>query len=53
MRVCNLADASLQRKSGGVMFLSHRIVHYASDDVATTVDGIRGIDTRARSFANA
>jgi hypothetical protein len=27
--------------------------YHASEDVTTTADGIRGIDTRARSFTNA
>ena len=40
-------------QSVGDIALQWRIVDHASDDVATTVDGSRGIETRARSFTNA
>ena len=40
-------------QSVGEIALQWRIVNHASDDVATTVDGIRGIETRACSFTNA
>ena len=49
---CNLGCCRVGQ-GVGVIALQWRIVNHASDDVATTVDGIRGIETRACSFTNA